>query len=128
MGRGFHQRVSGRGSIPPMRANDELPPVPVVLGSRLGDFRATSSPFQVEELMAYTLGLLEWCIREGCHDGPSIDSRVSDYSLSPSKPLAYLPHSCSEWVIGSPQEAKALIEDLYVFIEAAATDSHCAHC
>ena len=27
-------------------------------------------------------------------------------------PCAYLPHKCDEWVIGGPEEVKALIEDL----------------
>jgi len=27
-------------------------------------------------------------------------------------PCAYLPHACDEWVIGGPEEVKALIEDL----------------
>lgn len=27
-------------------------------------------------------------------------------------PCAYLPHSCDEWVIGGPEQIKAMIEDL----------------
>lgn len=28
------------------------------------------------------------------------------------RPLAYLPHSCEQWVIGGPAEVRMLIEDL----------------
>lgn len=31
---------------------------------------------------------------------------------TPEKLVAQLPHSCDEWVIGGPDEIKALIEDL----------------
>ncbi len=29
---------------------------------------------------------------------------------------AYLPHKCNEWVIGGPEEAQALIDDLQAYI------------
>lgn len=33
------------------------------------------------------------------------------------RPLATLPHQCSEWTIGGPDDAKALIRDLERFVE-----------
>ena len=34
-------------------------------------------------------------------------------------PVAFLPHSCEEWVIGGVAEARALIFDLEEFVAAA---------
>lgn len=40
-----------------------------------------------------------------------------DYGDGTEYPVAYLPHSCDEWVIGGPAAVRALIADL----EAALT-------
>ncbi len=40
------------------------------------------------------------------------DARENDYDFHSYKPTAYLPHSCDNWVIGGPEQVKALIEDL----------------
>ena len=41
--------------------------------------------------------------------GAERDTRTDDYA---SVFGAFLPHSCNEWIIGGPDEIKALIEDL----------------
>ena len=42
------------------------------------------------------------------HDHPA-DARA-DYA--PSSGVVFLPHSCDEWVIGGPEQIRALIHDL----------------
>lgn len=40
-----------------------------------------------------------------------------DYSDRPIRLAIMLPHSCDEWVIGTPEDAQNLINDLVVLIE-----------
>jgi hypothetical protein len=51
---------------------------------------------------------------------PFLDARHPDGSdqadLGPG--VAFLPHSCQEWVIGGPKEVKAMIEDLQEILKA----------
>ncbi len=44
-----------------------------------------------------------WCIEDHKHQL---------YGTKEGEPVAYLPHSCDEWVIGGEKEILQLIEDL----------------
>lgn len=48
---------------------------------------------------------------------PSSDPRDPDYGTEdekpiPDSPIAWLEHSCSQWVIGGPNEVRQMIVDL----------------
>ena len=47
---------------------------------------------------------------------PSYDMRNSD--TTPQHPCCWLPHSCGEWVIGGPEQARALVADLQAWLDA----------
>ena len=51
------------------------------------------------------------------HDSYVSDARDDNYEGVPSG-TAYLEHSCGEWVIGSVENAQALIEDLQAYVDA----------
>jgi hypothetical protein len=55
--------------------------------------------------MAYAKGELEF--------GKITDSRTDDYDMGE---WFYLPHSCQDWVIGTAEDARNLMEDLEKFI------------
>ena len=44
------------------------------------------------------------------------DSRSDDEGEWLKRDVIYLPHSCDEWVIGGPAEARAMVADLNVLI------------
>jgi hypothetical protein len=54
------------------------------------------------------------CDYEGVHHHSVYDSSVRDDDPRRDRraPAVFLPHSCSEWVIGGKAEIQALIEDL----------------
>ena len=43
-------------------------------------------------------------------DTSAMDTRENCDEVGP--PVAYLPHSCVDWVIGGPEQIKAMISDL----------------
>jgi len=62
---------------------------------------------QVEK---YTKGTLKVA------SGGNLEDEDFDYCFLP-KGTVYLPHSCDEWVVGGPDEAKALIADLQLYLD-----------
>ena len=46
-----------------------------------------------------------------------IPSYLAKEAVEERKPLAYLPHSCDHWVIGGPDDVRALIADLTAALE-----------
>jgi hypothetical protein len=72
----------------------------------------------------YNKGQLQ--ITEPCsdgHDGDEPEYATTHYhvyghfALFPY-PVAYLPHSCDEWLIGGPEQIQALIDDLTQALKA----------
>lgn len=58
------------------------------------------------------------CVEYECNDVR--DSRRDDDSYAPlAEGGVYLPHSCDSWVIGGPEEIRALIADLQAALERA---------
>ena len=43
------------------------------------------------------------------YDGPDYDWRDNQ---DISDPCCYLPHSCGKWIIGGPDEVRAMLDDL----------------
>ncbi len=67
----------------------------------------------------YHVGDLLVFLTRGKRDGhsefyPVIDAREKNGydGHHPAPPVALLPHSCGEWIVGGPDEIKALIADL----------------
>ncbi len=51
---------------------------------------------------------------------PSTDAREDngyDDEGAPKPPCVYLPHSCDEWVVGGPDNVRAMIADLQAALE-----------
>lgn len=64
----------------------------------------------------------EWCddsLDEDSHGKHTISDNRANYpdGLKTEAGIAYLPHSCSEWVIGGPEQIKAMIADLQALLE-----------
>jgi len=70
-----------------------------------GDLKITDPP--CEEWMGDEWGCDYWG-----NDGHTHSVRDSRESSEQIKGVAYLPHSCDEWVIGGKEEIKALMWDL----------------
>lgn len=59
--------------------------------------------------------LAVWKVGGKTYSRPSIDAREDngyDEEGQPKPPCVYLPHSCDEWIIGGPEQIKAMIQDL----------------
>ncbi len=66
----------------------------------------------------YRKGDLEVCVERPTEDSPreldfpSADWRSGKRTRAVKVPVAFLPHSCGQWIIGGPKEIRALIVDL----------------
>ena len=72
---------------------------------RKGELRIVTPPCDTADEDGY-------CDYEGVHFHSVYDSAVSGPDSKRTAPTVFLPHSCSEWVIGGEDEITALIEDL----------------
>jgi hypothetical protein len=51
-------------------------------------------------------------INDDCEDLSDNECLCGNYHSDEFEGKAYLPHSCQEWIIGGPDEIRALIADL----------------
>jgi len=66
--------------------------------------------------MSYAGGDLKVRLREEDAEWAASTDARHEYGYEdagrPRPPFVYLPHSCEEWIIGGPDEIKAMIADL----------------
>jgi hypothetical protein len=87
---------------------------------KAGDLRLYTEPCPLETEGEFA----GECARPDGHECAPLDSR-GEYERK--VPVAALPHSCDEWVIGGKHEVRAMIEDLKRALASLETLDRMAH-